>query len=62
MFRIQFYTDMHAVDYLPPVEERMLLISFIENWRQKWTENETFVMHDMCIPAREIRYMQIVEV
>lgn len=65
MLRLQFYTDMHGIDHFnPPVEEedRMTLINIMTKWHDTWREDEMFVYGNLMIPAREIRYMEIVEV
>lgn len=63
MLRLQFYTDMHGIDFFnPPVEERMTLINIMTMWHNAWREDDMFVYGNLMIPAREIRYMEIVEV
>lgn len=63
MFRIQYYTDMHGIDALPPVEERMVLINQLQLWKESWERDDIITLPgDLMIPAREIRYMQITEV
>ena len=63
MFRIQYYTDMHGLDFLPPVEERMVLINQLQLWKEAWERDDIIALPgDLMIPAREIRYMLITEV